>query len=127
MKLKYDVPLSDFAFKFNLRRYNEERIWGMHNIGVSLTSPFKMRVAFQQSELGAAAGEVPKFDKLDWTSRMGIGSAMVRRLLTTVSIPAGQGGAGRSFWTFKVGRIRLTVSKPVLKAPMVSALETRIS
>ena len=27
----------------------------------------------------------------------------------------------------KVGRCRLTVSKPVLKAPMVSALETTIS
>jgi len=27
----------------------------------------------------------------------------------------------------KVGRCRLTVSKPVLKAPMRSALETRIS
>ena len=28
MKLQYDGPLSNFAFKFNLRRYNEVRVKG---------------------------------------------------------------------------------------------------
>jgi len=30
LKLKYDVPLSHFAFKFNLRRYILEYYWGEH-------------------------------------------------------------------------------------------------
>ena len=89
------------ASKFGIVHY-EERLWGMHNTGVSLTSPFKMRVAFQQSEIGSTSGDVPSFDELDWTSRMGLQTAMVRRLLSTVSIPAGEGGTGRAFWTFKV-------------------------
>jgi len=28
LKLKHDEPLSNFAFKFNLRRYTKETTWG---------------------------------------------------------------------------------------------------
>jgi len=69
-KLKYDKPLSSFAFNFNLHRYIK--------------------------------GDGKFFFTQDDTKR----------------------------WqqdNYEVGRCRLTVSKPVLKAPMVSALETRIS
>ena len=27
LKLKYDEPVSNFAFKFNLRRYNQKQAW----------------------------------------------------------------------------------------------------
>ena len=35
-------------------------------------------------------------------------------------------GSDQAFFTSKVGRCRVTVSKPVLKAPMVLALEATI-
>ena len=31
LKLKCDEPLSTFAFKFNLRRYNKEKQFGAYN------------------------------------------------------------------------------------------------
>ena len=62
MKLKCDEPLSNVAFKFNVRRYNEE---------TRLSDEFRM-------------------------------------------------------YEFKVGRCRLTVSKPELKGRLVSALDTII-
>jgi len=61
LKLRYDGPLSNFAFKFNLRRYIQA-----------------------------------------------------------------EGKALRKAEEDKVGRCRLTVSKTMLKAPMISALETVI-
>jgi len=45
LKLKYDKPLSSFAFKFNLRRYN----------GVSELKLYATRMA----ALGAGAGTRP--------------------------------------------------------------------
>jgi len=63
LKLKCDILLSTSAFKFNLRRYGEVRVWDMRT---------------------------------------------------------------RTMISHLVGRCRLTVSKPMLKAPVVSALETGI-
>ena len=76
MILKYDEPLSNFAFNFNVRRYIEE---------------------------GHVPDVAPALDK---------GGCM--------------DGNQSSLAQLTVGRCRLTVSKPVLKAPMVSALETKI-
>ena len=66
MKLKYDKPLSNFAFKFNLRRYV------MHHYDAAIAA------------------------------------------LSTSGLD------------ISVGRCRLTVSKPELKARLVSALETKM-
>jgi hypothetical protein len=55
-------------------------IWGMHSHQVgALTNSFMMRAAFQSSQVGAVSGEVDSFDKLDWSSQLGVQSAKVSR------------------------------------------------
>jgi len=49
-----------------------------------------------------------------------------RDVTGTVSQALLRGRVDNSLDKLKVGRCSLTVSKPVLKAPIVSALETRI-
>ena len=70
MKLKYDEPLSNFAFKFNLRRYNEEEIQA-----ASRTS------AAHQSVGGS------------WYGMLAAGKAMAR-LSGSASRASGSGGGG---------------------------------
>jgi hypothetical protein len=78
LKLKCDEPLSNVAFKFNVRRYTEGRA----------------KVA--AGEAAAAAAEAA--DKLRTSEERNT----------------------------EVGRCRLTVSTPELKARLVSALETEM-
>jgi hypothetical protein len=49
-----------------------------HQVG-ALTNSFMMRAAFQSSQVGAVSGEVDSFDKLDWSSQLGVQSAKVSR------------------------------------------------
>ena len=77
LKLECDDPLSNFAFNFNLRNYNEVK----------------------------------------W-------QALVKSVQHTTLYKAGGLRRGRLDVKAMVGRCRFTLSKPVLKAPMVSALET---
>ena len=93
-----DMPKSG---KFGLIHY-EERIWGMHNEGTALTNPFFMRIAFQQSRLGSESREVPSHRALDWSATDGLHVPKVRRLLTTFTIPRGEGSVTHGFWKFKI-------------------------
>jgi hypothetical protein len=96
LKLKYDELLSTFIFNFNLRRY-------------SMDAGFDG----QMSATVAVAAGVAGFDSImvgrcRLTERERDASACMRRHQASALAPV---------------RCRLTVSKSVLKAPMVSALE----
>jgi hypothetical protein len=86
LKLKYDEPLSNVAFNFNLRRYSKASFEAAAHI------------ARKAAEAAAAdtANKHAEYERLN--------SAL------------------------KVGRCRLTVSKPesTLKARLISALETKM-
>jgi len=101
LKLRYDGPVSNCAFKISLRRYTEcslvhvdanpvDAAWGGDRPAFP-TAPLRVHpIQFSGNSVA---------DKL----------ADIRKQLTA-----------------QVGRCRLTVSKPVLKAPLVSALETKM-
>jgi hypothetical protein len=98
LKLKCEEPLSKFAFKLNLRRYMAVPWWFRQGLEPDRDPP-------------PPRGSVsPDRD----------GAARAASALAELGTPR--------FASFKkVGRCRLPVSKPMSKAPMVSALETRIS
>ena len=113
MKLTYKYPPSIVAFNFNLRRYttvvpisSDKGLCG----GINTTV-----VKYTKVAAGVAEGTD--------TSLTVIGDKARGQLSKTFSDSI----KNVILDTSKVGRCRLTVSKPVLKAPMVSALETRIS
>jgi hypothetical protein len=102
LNLQYDKPLSDFAFKFNLRRHTP--------------APYR--------DLWLVAGEVADCaDKIDPIYKLP-GRESLR--------PSGWWPVDADFWQrwfaagLVVGRCRSIVSKFVMKAPMVSALVTSI-
>jgi len=104
LKLSCDKLLSNFAFRLNLRRYSKANATAAKKTG---------------GAAGAGAGVVT------------IDAGALMAPSTTALSPYLKFGcvSMRTFYheLHTVGRCRLTVSKAVLKAPMVSALETGIS
>jgi aspartate/tyrosine/aromatic aminotransferase len=97
LSLHYDEPLSHVAFDFNLRRFTMEYL---PTNGDKEFIKLSIKLAFGDDAKAVAAGTVAAVQTLSGT------------------------GACR----LMVGRCSLTaVSKPALKAPMVSALQGRIS
>jgi hypothetical protein len=113
LKLEYDETLSNFALKFNLRRYITATHLGRQPPDVPMpvsyhgTRGWKGHLeCMQATDEAAAAGSVVK--NAGSLSTHGAALTSMRKGATLV------------------GRCRLTVSNPTLKAPMVSALETII-
>ena len=103
MKLKCDEPLSNFAFNVNLRRYNEEYALdpqrGRPATGGACTF-FTPHAVAPNSHSTKNKADAPH--------------AQRQRPERPVNL------------MFLVGRCRLPVSKPELKARLVSALETNM-
>ena len=146
LKLKHDHPPSSFAFKCNLRRYI--KVQGLAyrtSPGEYFMSNLFFGTVTASGSAGRAAGERVAFsyhtdnDKalkevnaVDHGSPTLNATMMFRPKEGDVCEAHGVIGTGKISLLLgdadacKVGRCRLTVSKPVLKAPMVSALETPI-
>jgi hypothetical protein len=152
--LQYDEPLSNFAFNFNLRRYN---------VGTSFEAHMNHRGCFPAADvdLGAALVEAGIVDAgtplpasaalmgfrlhhavTDVTVSVRLMMVQVTQLLFEARsawlaaqgvdfnhsffVPEIHPVFGVALHMHEVGRCRLTVSKPVLKAPLVSAVETKM-
>ena len=102
MKLKCDEPLSKCAFKFNLRHYIEAFI-------VAKPRP-PLLTAEEQRWLAAAS------------TCKNCAIASKRTVCAAFTYADDAKGA----WDTEAGRRRLTVSKPVLNAHVVSTLDTEI-
>jgi hypothetical protein len=127
LKLKFDELLSNFAFNFNLRRYST-----MQEFGVVLRGflPDVLRLISPSSE------DVARQLVVDFLARVLLTHAssvkrretehnhisILARQLATAAVADNQCFES----TPLVGPCRLTVSKPELKAQLVSALETEI-
>jgi hypothetical protein len=147
LKLNCDVLLRNFAFNYNLRRYNEEEVDGIGGDGgdggeggkgtgeatddnanadasasadVNALPPAASasaadeeggKVPGEEDDSGNAANELPPAAAALATTASLRGSALRKCAEMSAAV-------ARTL----VGRCSLTVSKPVLKAPMVSAL-----
>jgi hypothetical protein len=114
LKLTYDKLLSKFASNLDLRRYikePEKMTWaGEFFATIELNSPFPgLDAKFDQVGFGLL------FDPQS-TSGLDGGPLSVSPVVTIMTTSLDT-----------VGRCRSTVSRPVVKAPMVPALETLIS
>jgi hypothetical protein len=98
LKVKCDEPLSKFAFNFNLRRYNLDDATVPHFC--QLVHP---KLLYQLNLTGQAA--------------LIEGLKEIKMQEEDLSFLSEE---------YKVGRCRLTVSNPELKARLVSALETKM-
>jgi hypothetical protein len=155
LRLKCDEPLSNFAFNFNLRRYSKalvreveipsrfthdavragDRVFladtgGGHGIELELPDPMQGPVNVLHSaeftltehvNTLAPAGD-PARPHLLWALLHNRGASK----LVLADLATGERVREIKDVANKVGRCRLPVSKPVLKAPMVSALEAII-
>jgi len=119
LKLKCDEPLSNFAFDYNSRRYTK--------VKAAIDGVYGRDVAYVMTPCGGCPQEVT-FHGVDAdlppmvanTSKLtgGIdnGTSFVFEVTTVLDYSE----------DYEVGRCMLTVSKPVLKASLVSAHETKI-
>jgi hypothetical protein len=101
--------LSSFAFKSNLCRYTSEAA----ALGLGLSARGSISLSFNTRyslQLSMVADFIVDFDKMKIVARVG----------------ASIGSCPHEGNFIEVGRCRLTGSKPMLKAPMVSALEATI-
>ena len=131
MKLKYDVPLSNVAFKFNLRRYSG----GVEAVPVVAAGapgravqvePIKpMLKALETKRLKLQYDEPPSNFALKFNLRRYtlLSYRLYDPLLAVAAVPT-QSRRILALASLLVGWCRLTVSKPVLEVPMISALET---
>ena len=92
LKLKYDVPLSNCAFNFNLRRYIKGSDTELEELLKSLQAQYE-------------AGKKKKDDTI---------AAMSPKLTLLRSVKRAKGGGDA-----KVGWCRFTVSKLAVKVPMI--------
>ena len=116
MKLKYDKLLSSFAFNFNLRRYTTVKTHFLPDRDREISE--RDELPLHAAALGlAAASAGPNIFSMD--SDAALAADLLR--VDVVTAPA-----ALLVLCAVVGRCRLTVSNPVLKAPMVSALDTII-
>ena len=109
MKLNCDEPLSNFAFNFNLRRYTEDAL------------------ALSVIAVCAEGSSVKKVVATEVIEMFGEGCANGCYTCATghphlLNLVCGEDQIITDI--IQVGRCRLAVSKPVLKAPMVSAFDT---
>ena len=125
MKLNHDEPLSNFAFNLNLRRYIMEHKQQMNASRAGARGPGagpllhfspqpepSLQLKPPDVSLKSAYVEVTSGRSVrPWCGVVGMGVAI----------------AGGGDVEAEVGRCTFIVSKPVVKAPQVSALETRIS
>jgi len=72
LKLKYDDPLSNFAFRFNLRRYNTAVSFNGADASVAVTLTGAVLTLSHGSD-SAFAGHLSSFDEVDWTAKISAG------------------------------------------------------
>ena len=126
MKLKCDVTLSNFAFNFNLRRYTEVRdrinFLTLRTVRAVQVDSIKTRVetapAVCNQRLKLKCDE--PLSKFAFNVDLRRYRTELEKALAVINVAAVE------FKRSKVGRCRLTVSKPELKARLVSALETKM-
>jgi hypothetical protein len=144
LKLKYDKLLSSFAFKFKLRHYNEEspeRL--LRLLGAELGNFDDVNVATTFTKLSKLCGSMSFPRNIAADDRFRGLMALARDMCADGRLPARQlsnilhavakmSAAGKlatndaDVRETLVGRCRLTVSKPELKARLVSALQTKM-
>jgi hypothetical protein len=113
LKLKCDKPISNFAFNFNSRRYSEVAAGagGMPGIDISVTFDAVLTGNGLNMSVFELAMEVTGEFAIGNNDFEVYGSVNFEYPCTTGFV-----------YATAVGRCRLTISKPVLKVPMVSAL-----
>ena len=121
MKLKYDGPLSNFAFNFNLRRYTAAAALTL-NTSFTMSvdgAPVLVAAACDRSSLPEGTPYVTikgVLDVFEISDVVAIANVVVRLEVTEYA------GYQRVAGFFEVGRCRSTVSKPELKARLVSVI-----
>jgi hypothetical protein len=109
LKLKYDEALSHFAFNFHLRRY--------------IKGAVQSAGGHWEVDLNKKLPDMPRMPALPHIT-------MPTMPHISIGIPASAGAAAAGAGAAEpavVGPCRLTVSKPVVNAPMIPALEAKIS
>jgi hypothetical protein len=72
-KLEYDIPLSSFAFKFNLRRYNlvsESELDEIERVLTSINAEVRRYTMSKQSALAASPGALVHYEQTVSTRRI---------------------------------------------------------
>ena len=140
MKLEYDEPLSNVAFNFNFRHYSQAATAAATAAGVLFPVFSTLDVATLAEGIRALDRPIPAHELVGrryqvyalyseggnpwcWENKPLFYCPRPSSGSLAFSSPAvGAQGAPADV----VGQCTLTVSKPVLKAPMVLALETKI-
>jgi hypothetical protein len=151
LKVQYDEPPSSFAYNLNVRRYSTALRGGVSRpngdflLSGQLGAPGVLGsdISFVRQDLTAAAAGCADDPALAGKFNESAGAACMSQVLTLAGagcvagdpsaacgapkavsfLGAGNKGAAAGDMA---GRCKLTVSKPVLKAPIASALETII-
>jgi len=128
LKLEYDELLSSFAFNFKLRRYNLA-LRDAATAAALLSALTQAALTADDAAVGASGGTAKKRSRAPAPA----GAAGDTPATAAETVGAGAAGplrtevrAALSALLPVVGRCRLTASKPVLKAPVISALEATI-